>query len=712
MNRFYIVLLFFCIQILQAHAQQKSFTPEDASFNNPSLHARGLSNLGWIPGTDFFCYQQNNALIRQHAISGNTDTLIRYSDWNLTLVRHNLKAGKSLPAFRWINESEVRFIQNSRMFLYNPAADKLSEINKYPEDAKNTDVAGLTNHVAYTLGNNLFIADQGEQIAVSDEPDPAILYGSERVHRNEFGISKGTFWSPDGKSLAFYRMDERQVTDYPLVDITTRPASIKNTKYPMAGMTIHQVQIGVFHTETGKTTYLQTDLDEEHYLTNVTWSPDSKIIYIAILNRDQNHLWLNCYDAHTGLFKSTLFEETNPRYVEPENGPWFVPELPNQFIWQSERDGYNHLYLYNTNGKLIRQITKGAWTVIQITGYNPATKELIFTATKDSPLEINIYTTDIQTGSIRRINKEYGVHTATADPDGRFVLDSYSNPVTPRNINIYSLNGKNSRLVHESPNPLSEYKLGDTKIVELKSEDNIQLYGRMITPPNFDPKKKYPVIIYVYGGPHSQLINQSWLNGASIYMNYLAQKDYIVFTLDNRGTTNRGFEFESIIHRNLGHYEVADQMQGVKYIKSLPFVDSARIGIDGWSYGGFMSINMLLENPGGFKAAVAGGPVCDWKYYEAMYGERYMDTPAQNPEGYKQSSLIEKAGSLNDKLLIIHCTTDPVVVWQHSIDFVQKCIEHGKLIEYFLYPGHEHNVRGKDRSHLVSKIEDFFRRNL
>ncbi len=428
MKRIIIVILFLQLQILQTRAQDKYFTPEDASFNNPALYARGLSNLAWIPDTDFFSYQQNNALIRQHAIHGTVDTLIRFTDWNLTIVRQNLKAGKNLPAFRWINKSEVRFTQNSRMFLYNPLTDQLSEINKYPEDAKNTDIAAATNHVAYTLGNNLYIAANGEQITVSDEPDPAILYGSERVHRNEFGISKGTFWSPDGKSLAFYRMDERQVTDYPLVNIATRPATVENTKYPMAGMTIHQIQVGVYHTETGNTIYLKTDIDEEHYLTNVTWSPDNKKIYIAVLNRDQNHLWLNCYDASTGQFEKTLFEEISPRYVEPENGPWFIPGLPDQFLWQSERDGFNHLYQYDINGKLIRQLTKGNWTVGQIAGYNRAENKLIFTATIDSPLEFNIYTIDLRKGNISRINKEYGIHTAIADSEGRFVLDSYSKP--------------------------------------------------------------------------------------------------------------------------------------------------------------------------------------------------------------------------------------------------------------------------------------------
>ncbi|HQN97975.1 MAG TPA: prolyl oligopeptidase family serine peptidase, partial [Bacteroidales bacterium] len=407
-----------------------------------------------------------------------------------------------------------------------------------------------------------------------------------------------------------------------------------------------------------------------------------------------------------------LFEEASHRYVEPENGPWFIPGKAAQFIWQSERDGFNHLYLYDTSGNLIKQLTKGDWLVQDIIGYSKKSHQIIFLSTKDSPLENNIYTVDIRNAEIRRINEEGGSHSVKFNMYGDWLLDIYSNSEVPLKIKLNRLNTKIDNLIFTADNPLKDYKLGKTQVFTIKNEDNDDLYCRMIFPPNFDSTKKYPVIVYVYGGPHNQLIRNSWLSGAGIYLNYLSQKGYIVFSLDNRGSANRGFAFESIIHRNIGNYEAKDQMLGINHLKQMAFVDTTRIGLDGWSYGGFMVINLMLQQPETFKVGCAGGPVCDWKYYEAMYGERYMDTPEENPEGYQNSSLLTKTNRLKGRLLVIHCTTDPVVVWQNSIDFVQKCIEQGRLLDYFMYPGHDHNVAGKDRAHLIRKIEDYFERNL
>lgn len=423
-------------------------------------------------------------------------------------------------------------------------------------------------------------------------------------------------------------------------------------------------------------------------------------------------MWLNCYDVSTGNLKRILFEETSPRYVEPENGPWFMPANPAQFVWQSERDGYNHLYLYDTSGNLIKQLTKGNWEVQEISGYSQKLHKFIILSTKDSPLESNIFTVDIRNNEVRRINEEGGSHSVKFNSYGDCFLDIYSNSEVPLKIRLNKLNAKIDKIIFTAENPLKDYKLGETTVFTIKNDDNDDLYCRMITPPDFDTSKIYPVIVYVYGGPHNQLIRNSWLSGAGIYLNYLSQRGYIVFSLDNRGSANRGFEFESVIHRHVGMYEVEDQICGINYLKQLHYVDTTRIGLDGWSYGGFMVINLMLQHPQTFKAGCAGGPVCDWKYYEAMYGERYMDTPEENPEGYQNSSLLSKANCLNRRLLVIHCTTDPVVVWQNSIDFVQKCIEKGILLDYFIYPGHDHNVAGKDRAHLIKKIEDYFERNL
>ena len=712
MKGLYVFLAGFLLIPCFVFAQEKLFTAEDASFNNPSLYARGPAGLCFIPETDLVSYVKNDALIQYDITTGKTDTLLKLNHFNQILIQNNLKAGKSFPSLSWINKDQIRFSINRKILIYNLSGGILDTLGILPENAENIDYSSNGLAVAYTVANNLFILTGRNVQPVSNEPNPGILYGSERVHRNEFGISKGTFWSPDGMKLAFYRMDETMVTDYPLIDITTRPAVVNPTKYPMAGMSIHKVTLGVYDLLTGRTVYLDTSIPFEHYLTNITWSPDGGHIYIAILNREQNQMWLNRYNALNGQFEETLLEESNPRYVEPENGPWFIPGNPELFVWQSERSGFNHLYLYDIQGNLIQQLTDGNWMVSDITGYHSESSSLIITANCESPLQNDIYTVSIKNSVIKRLSQETGWHTALTNSSGAYILDIWSGPDVPRTIHIYSIRGTRKITLHNGSNPLKEYQLGKTRVFEIHGDDGTPLFCRMITPPGFDSTQKYPVIVYVYGGPHNQLINKSWLYGASLYLHYLAQKGYIVFSLDNRGSANRGFEFESVIHRQVGKYEAMDQMAGIQFLQSLPYVDTKRLGIDGWSYGGFMSINLLLENPGIFKAGCAGGPVCDWKYYEAMYGERYMDTPESNPEGYKAASLLEKASLLEDKLLIIHCTTDPVVVWQHSIDFVGKCIENGILIDYFFYPGHEHNVRGKDRAHLIRKITDFFDRNL
>lgn len=698
--------------VLHGIGQPKLLTPEDASNNNPALFPKSLRNLSWIPATTFYSYSTETALIKVNTVNRVTDTIVRLSTLNQMLVQNNEKARKVFPSIHWLNGDEIWFRLGKNYYGYNILEKNLWIIATLPENAENADFCEKNQTVAYTLGNNLFIAKGENQIAVSDEKNPGIVVGSERVHRNEWGISKGTFWSPDGNLLAFYRMDETMVTNYPLVNIGPRPAEVENTRYPMAGMTIHKVTIGIYNPATRSTTYLDTQRQGFDYLTNVTWSPDSKKLYVAILNREQNHLWLNRYDAITGSWEKTLFEETNDRYVEPERGPWFLSNKTYHFIWFSERDGFDHLYLYDGEGKLIKQLTSGSWVVKQIIGYSERTSELFFTATKDSPLENNVYAVNVNNNTIRNISSRGGVHSALLSPDGSFLIDSYNNPDFPRRIELINLKNLKIKELHNAENPLKDYRLGKTQIFTLKNEEGLDLYCRMITPPNMDPNRKYPVIIYVYGGPHAQLVTNGWLNGAGLYLNYLAQQGYIVFTLDNRGSANRGFEFESTIHRRVGELEARDQMTGIKFLKSITYVDSTRIGVDGWSYGGFMTINLLLKYPGIFKAATAGGPVCDWKYYEAMYGERYMDTPEENPEGYKDSSLIEHADQLKDRLMIIHCTTDPVVVWQHSLQFVKACIEKGILIDYFVYPGHNHNVQGTDRAHLIKKIEDYFKRNL
>ena len=518
----------------------------------------------------------------------------------------------------------------------------------------------------------------------------------ESVHRNEFGINGGLFWSPKQSKLAFYRMDQSMVVDYPLVNTKAREAEVMPIKYPMAGMQSHWVTVGVYEPDSGKLVYLNTARDtsvheREMYLTNVAWSPDEKYVYIAKVNREQNHMWLEQYDAATGDFMKVLFEETNARYVEPCEPMMFTPK-GDQFLWFSMRDGYKHLYLYNADGSMVKQVTKGEY---EVEGFIQFDKD----------------------GKMWRLTLDKGTHSVVLNEDGTSFVDVYSSVEVPAramwNSVKYGKNGQFSKhTAHEfyrAENPMKDYAMPNVKLGTIKAADGkTDLYYRLITPPNMKPGEKYPTLVYVYGGPHSQLVTDSWLAGGNLYFLRLAQQGYVVFTLDNRGTDNRGFEFESCTHRRLGEIEMADQMEGVKFLQSLPYVDKDRMGVEGWSFGGFMTITMKLAHPEVFKVGCAGGPVIDWKWYEIMYGERYMDTPQENPDGYEATSLLNKAKNLQGRLLVIQGAEDNTVVPQHSTEFIERCINNFKQVDYFAYPHHEHNVLGRERLHLYQKMFQYY----
>ena len=543
----------------------------------------------------------------------------------------------------------------------------------------------------------------------------------ESVHRNEFGINGGLFWSPKQSKLAFYRMDQSMVVDYPLVNTKAREAEVMPIKYPMAGMQSHWVTVGVYEPATGKLVYLNTCRDttvheREMYLTNIAWSPDEKYVYIAKVNREQNHMWLEQYDATTGAFVKVLFEETNPRYVEPCEPMMFTPK-GDQFLWFSMRDGYKHLYLYNADGSLVKQVTKGEYEVEGFIQFDKKGENIFVYANKDNLAGRDAYRVSLKDGKMWRLTLDKGTHSVVLNEDGTSFVDVYSSVDVPAramwNSVKYGKNGQFSKhTAHEfyrAENPLKDYAMPNVKLGTIKAADGkTDLYYRLITPPNMKPGEKYPTLVYVYGGPHSQLVTDSWLGGGNLYFLRLAQQGYVVFTLDNRGTDNRGFEFESCTHRRLGEIEMADQMEGVKFLQSLPYVDKDRMGVEGWSFGGFMTITMKLAHPEVFKVGCAGGPVIDWKWYEIMYGERYMDTPQENPDGYEATSLLNKAKDLEGRLLVIQGAEDNTVVPQHSTEFIERCINNFKQVDYFAYPHHEHNVLGRERLHLYQKMFQYY----
>ena len=589
-------------------------------------------------------------------------------------------------------------------------ANSIKKVTSIPSNAENHTITLPSLKVAYTIENNLYFADGEKHVQVTDNPENVVA--GQSVHRNEFAINGGIFWSPDGNKLAYYNMDESLVTDYPLVDITERVATAKPIKYPMAGMKSHEVKLHVYDVASGNDLIIKTGEPAEQYLTSITWNPDNERVYIGVLNRGQDHLQFNEYNALNGEYLQTIFEDKDEQYVEPVGPAHFLPNSTNEFLWIAQRDGFYHIWKHNINNKKAKQITKGKFVITAFNGFDAKGENIYYTSTEVSPLERHYYKHNLKNGKKVKITKEHGTHNVLPSASGKYFLDNYSSTDVARNVDIADAKGNFVKRLHEAVDPLKDYNIGTIELGELKAEDGQTLYTRMIKPYNFDENKKYPVIIYVYGGPHAQMITDNWTADAGIYLHYLSQEGFIVFTLDNRGSADRGEAFEQVIHRQCGQAEMRDQKVGIDYLKSLPYVDAERIGTDGWSYGGFMSTNMKIHYPEDVKVSTAGGPVMDWKYYEIMYGERYMDTPEENPEGYELTSLENKTDKLEGKLMIIHCTTDPVVVWQHSLVFVENCIHNGKQLDYFVYPGHDHNVYGPDRAHLVTKITEYFKANL
>ncbi len=704
--------LFIFVFGFQMTAQQKELSLETAvagyykdtiTGKYKLLYPETLKNLQWLKDAGIFLYKKENQLVFKNTQNKKVQQLNKQDFQKL------FPELKRLPYIELATPDYLVFSQDTTKVLYYYKQAQKDKIT-YPKTAENLDFCYKNKYVAYTINNNLYIANtRNPKIGVTNHTDKNIVSG-QAIARSEFGITKGTFWSPKGYKLAFYQKDETNVDVYPLVDIRETPAKLKEIKYPMNGRGSEEPAVGVYELKTGKTLYLDLfdKAGKEHYATNLTWGPNENYIYLAEINRDQNHIWFNKYDARTGKFVKTLFEETNDKWVEPEHPAFFIPNGKNEFIWLSERDGFMNLYKYNNQGKLIKQLTHNKWMTNDILGFSHKGRYVYTTGTGTDPRDKQLFRIDTKKGKIKQLTHTSGVHRVDLTSAGSYYLDNFSNPNTPRKIFLADTKGKKKQTLFTAANPLASFKVNaKPEMFSITGEFGDKLYARMFKPTGFDPDKKYPVLIYVYGGPHAQLVTNRWLGGASLWMPWMAEQGYIVFTVDGHGSDNRGFAFESVIHRHLGKYEMKDQLHGIDYLKSLPYVDTDRIAVHGWSFGGFMTSSLLTTYPEVFTTGVAGGPVTDWKWYEVMYGERYMDTYQQNPEGFKETSVLNKIGNLKGKLLTIHGYLDDVVVPQHNIALHREAIKNGIQMDFYLYPTAKHNVRGRDRIHLMKKILDY-----
>ncbi len=690
---------------------QKQFTLEDLNFGGNNYHNMVPENryLTWWGDelvrteTDYCAIvDKNNGKETKLFLLDEISQLTQSDEHNR--IRHLYNA-----TFPYPGKTIVMLINGKERILLD--WKKKTLLRKYDRDQVEAEDWNKTSQaMAFVRNDNLFVTDaEGRTVQLSKDGSREIVYG-QSVHRDEFGISKGTFWSPDGQRLAFYRMDQSMVADYPQVDVFSRIAAYVPDKYPMAGETSHQVTVGIYDLKSGKTVYLKAGDPTDRYFTNIAWNPEGSIVYMFELNRDQNDCRLVSYDAVTGEKIAELYREQSTKYVEPLHPIVFLPWDKSKFILQSQKDGYNHLYLFNIKGQQLQQITSGKWVVLDVLGFNSKQKKVYILSNEKSPIQSNLYAVDLKSGKRVLMDDGRGMHSGDLSASGAWICDKYSEPDVPRNIQIIPTASSKRRIEYFSAkDPWEGYAAPEFSCGSLKADDgSTDLYYRMVKPVGFDPSKKYPTVVYVYGGPHAHNVDARWHYSSRGWETYMAQKGYLLFILDNRGSENRGRDFEQATFRQLGQVEMRDQMTGVKYLQSLPYVDKDKIGVHGWSFGGFMTISLMTNHPDVFKVGVAGGPVIDWKWYEVMYGERYMDTPQSNPKGYANVSLLPKAKDLKGKLQIITGYNDKTVVPQHCLEFLSECIKSGTQPDFFVYPGEPHNMRGRQSVHLHEKITQYF----
>ncbi len=701
-----LTLLFLTLPLMA----QEDFTLEDLNFGGTNYRRYVPTNklLTWW-GEELIYVSADTCYVVDKGTCAETPLLTRAA-LNDALGAAEISTLEGIT-FPYPSQPLAYLATDKRQLLYDFAAARVVWTSACA-GATHRDWHAASRNTAMVRDHQLVVVDStGDERQLTSDGSSDIVYG-QSVHRDEFGITKGTFWSPSGSKLAFYRMDQSMVAAYPQVDLALAEGGIAGAapdRYPMAGATSHVVTIGVYDMTTQQITYLQTADPVDRYFTNLAWSPDERTIYLFELPRAQNDCRLMAYDSTSGACLREVYRETDDKYVEPLHPIVFLPWDDEKFILQSQKDGYNHLYLYDVNGHELAQLTSGAWVVMALMGFDAQRKTIIYASNEASSLQRNVWTVSVASGKRTLIGSGDGWHNALLSAAGTFLADNYSAPTTPRKIDIVNTrNGKTVNYLTAADPWEGHHQPLFSAGTLLAADDSTLLNYRLVLPHDFDPARRYPAVVYVYGGPHAHCVDASWHYGSRAWETYMSQRGYILFILDNRGSDNRGKAFEQVTFHHLGQEEMSDQLRGVAFLKSLPYVDGDRLGVHGWSYGGFMTISLMTHYPDIFKVGVAGGPVIDWRYYEVMYGERYMGTPQTNADGYAQTSLLPRAKDLRGHLQIIIGSNDKTVVPQQTLAFLAACVAADVQPDFFVYPSEPHNMRGHASVHLHERITNYF----
>ncbi len=712
-----MVLTMALLFLSPAMLAQKQFTLEDLNFGGTNYANMVPRNRTFTWWGDKPVYVNADTCMRVNVKNGKETKLFTLNEINAWANLSDMQKIKSLKgvSFPYASESLVLLKTATERILVNFKNRKV--VWRQPCGGEQEAVwNSVSRALAFVRNDNLFVTTaEGQTKQLTTDGSRDIVYG-QSVHRNEFGIDGGIFWNHDGTKFAFYRMDQSMVTDYPMIDVPELNDTIRCAatpapeKYPMAGQVSHKVTVGVCDVATGKVLYLQAGDPTDRYFAGISWAPNGNEVYMFELNREQNDCYLVHYKASTGARIGSIYRETHDKYVEPQHPIVFLPWDSTRFVMQSQKDGYNHLYLFDTTGKEIRQVTRGKWVVMEMLGFDVKRRSVVIAGNELHALQRNLWTVDLATGSRTMIDASGdGWHNAVLSESGRYLVDNYQTPTVARSIALVNTATGERTSYFTAPDPWAGYTVPIFESGSIKADDGVtDLYYRMVKPANFDPNKKYPTVVYVYGGPHAHNVDARWHYGSRSWETYMAQKGYVLFILDNRGSENRGRDFEQATFRRLGQVEMRDQMKGVEFLRTQAYVDTTQLGVHGWSFGGFMTISLMTNFPEVFKVGVAGGPVIDWKWYEVMYGERYMDTPQTNPEGYEKTSLLHVAKNLKGRLQVIIGLNDPTVVPQHAYSFLKACIAAGTQPDFFVYPGQGHNMRGHQSVHLHERITRYF----
>ncbi len=570
-------------------------------------------------------------------------------------------------------------------------------------------------NVSFVRDHNVWLVNlaDGKERTITRGGTEEIRKGElDWVYPEELDIKTAYWWAPDSSAIAYLEMDERKVSQYPMVDFSSPSGEAEMERYPIAGGANPIVRVLVASLNGGEPRVMDTGAETDIYIPRVNWLTDSRHLAIQRLNRTQTALDLLIADAATGKTRTAL-TENDPYWLNVSDDLYFLKD-GKRLLWSSESSGYRHLYLFDLEGKQLAQLTKGEWEVSTVDGIDEAKGLVYLTAAEKSPLERHVYRVALDGTGFARITQDAGTHAAVFSPNAAAFYDTYSNTEAPPRQDLYRADGSRIATINENKvSELADYRLSPMEFLTVKSNDGAQLNASIIKPPDFKPQKKYPVLVYTYGGPHAQVVRNAWGGANFLWHQLMAQKGYIIFSLDNRGSAGRGHAFESPLHFRLGALELSDQRDGVQHLKSLPYVDSNRIGIWGWSYGGHMTLHAMFEAGDDFKVGFAGGPVTDWRYYDSIYTERYLGLPQKNEKGYQDSSPVKYAAQLKGKVLIAHGTGDDNVHFANTLSVINDLIEAGKYVEVLAFPGRGHGVSDPPaRRVLMQRVTQFFLDNL